>query len=268
MPTTTSARRSRMRRFGASLVASLALIGPLAVASAAHAAPPTAVLTVEVAPATAAVGDTVVVTVRGSGVTDLYAYDLVLSADDLLLEPTGDAPTGPEGGYTSAVAAPGEVTISHSRLGTSPGLSSTGQIVLASVPVRVLAVGTARIELSAARLVSSTGEVTTNASGASTSLSITATPSPSPTATPAPTASATPAPTSTATPTSTPTTTSTPTASASPSPTGSAAAAPGGSDLATTGVDAAALLTSGVVGVVLLAAGALLVARRRQGVRE
>ena len=38
--------------------------------------------------------------------------------------------------------------------------------------------------------------------------------------------------------------------------------------LATTGVDAAAWLTSGAVGVVLLAAGALLVARRRQGVRE
>jgi hypothetical protein len=247
-----------MRRFGASLVAVLALFGPLAVASAAHAAPPTAVLTVEVAPATAAVGDTVTVTVRGSGVTDLYAYDLVLSTDDLLLEPTGDAATGPEGGYTSAVAAPGEVTISHTRLGTSPGLSSTGQIVLASLPVRVLAAGTARIELSTARLVSSTGEVTTSAAGASTSLSITAFPTPTPT------------PTSTTTPIPTPTPTATPmpTASASPSPTGSAAASPGGSGLAATGVDAAAWLTSGAVGVVLLAAGALLVARRRQGVRE
>lgn len=266
MSTTTSLRRARMRRFGAALAAGLALFGPLAVASAAHAAPPTAVLTVEVAPTTAAVGDTVVVTVRGSGVTDLYAYDLVLSADDLLLEPTGDAPTGPEGGYTSAVAAPGEVTISHTRLGTSPGLSSTGQIVLASVPVRVLAAGTARIELSAARLVSTTGEVTTNAAGASISLPLTAVPTPTPT----PTATATPAPTATTspTPTSTATAAPIPTASASPSPTGSAAARPGGSDLAATGADAAAWLTSGAVGVVLLAAGALLVARRRQGVRE
>ncbi|MEV7828747.1 cohesin domain-containing protein [Microbacterium enclense] len=247
-----------MRRFGAALVAGFALLGPLCVAPAAHAAPPAAVLTVDVASTTAAVGDTVVVTVSGSGVSDLYAYDLVLSADDLLLEPTGDAPTGPEGGFTSAVAAPGEVTITHTRLGTSPGLSSTGRIVLTSVPVRVLAVGTARIKLSAARLVSSTGEVTTSAAGASATLSLTAVPAP----TPSPTATATP------TPTPTPTATPAPTASASPSPTGSAAAGSGGSALATTGADAAAWLTSGVVGVVLLAAGGLLVARRRQGVRE
>lgn len=255
-------RRSRMRRFGASIVAGLALLGPLAAASAAHAAPPTAALSLEIAPATAAEGDTVVLTIRGSGVSDLYAYDLVLSAADSLLEPTGATPTGPEGGFTSAVPASGDVIVSHTRLGTSPGLSSTGPIALASVSLRAVAVGTARIELAAVRLVSSTGEVTTLGAGAAVSLPITALPAPTPTATP----SASPSPTPTASPT--PTSTPAATASASPSPTGSAAAASGGSDLANTGLDASAWLIPGAVGVALVGAGALFVARRRQGVRE
>lgn len=252
MSTVTPTSRSRMRRFGASLVAGLALFGPLALAPAAHAATPTATLTLEVAPTTATEGDTVVVTVRGSGVTDLYAYDLVLSVDDSLLEPTGDGATGPDGGFTSAVAASGDVTVSHTRLGTSPGLSSAGFLVLASVPLRTLAPGTARIELSAVRLVSSAGEATTLGSGASVSLPIGAPATPTPT------------PTASATPTSTPT----PTASASPTPTASASPTPGGSGLATTGVDAAVWMTSGAIGIALVAAGALFVARRRQGVRE
>ncbi|MDQ1135634.1 hypothetical protein QE410_000433 [Microbacterium sp. SORGH_AS 1204] len=264
MSTVTPTSRSRMRRFGASLVAGLALFGPLALAPAAHAAAPTATLTLEVAPTTPTEGDTVVVTVRGSGVTDLYAYDLVLSVDDSLLEPTGDNATGPDGGFTSAVATSGDVTVSHTRLGTSPGLSSADPLVLASVPLRTLAPGAARIELSAVRLVSSTGEATTLGSGASASLPIGAPTTP----TPVPTASASPTPTPTPTASATPTSTSTPTASASPTPTASASPTPGASGLATTGVDAAVWMTSGAVGIALVAAGTLFVARRRQGVRE
>lgn len=252
MPTLTPSPRSRMRRLGASLVAGLALLGPLAAAPAAHAAEPTAELTVEVQPTAVAEGDTVVVAVRGSGVTDLYAYDLVLSVDDDLLAPTGEAPTGPDGGYTSAVAEPGAVTVSHTRLGTSPGLSGSGPLVLASAPLRALAAGTARIELTAVRLVSSTGEVSTLGAGASVSLPIAAPGTPTPT------------PTATATPSAAPTAAATVT----PAPIGSSASTPGSSDLAATGVDTGTWLVTGAVGVVLLAAGALFVARRRQGVRE
>lgn len=255
MPTHTPSPRSRTRRLGVALVAGLALLGSLAAAPAASAAEPTADLTLEVQPASVAVGDTVTVTVSGSGVTDLYAYDLVLSVDGDLLAPAGDEPIGPDGGYTSAVAEPGTVTISHTRLGTSPGLSGGEPVVLAGAPLHALAAGTARIELSAVRLVSSTGEVSTLGAGASASIAIAATPTatPTPTTTPAPTATPTAAPTATAT--------------ATPAPTGSAAAAPGSSDLAATGVDTGAWLISGAVGVALLAAGALFLARRRQGVR-
>lgn len=252
MPTLIPSPRSRMRRFGVSLVAGLAFLGPLAAAPAAHAAEPTAELTVEVQPTAVAEGDTVVVAVRGSGVTDLYAYDLVLTVDDDLLTPTGEAPTGPDGGYTSAVAEPGAVTVSHTRLGTSPGLSGSGPLVLASAPLRALAAGTARIELTAVRLVSSTGEVSTLGAGASVSLPIAAPGTPTPT------------PTATATPSAAPTAAATVT----PAPIGSSASTPGSSDLAATGVDTGTWLVTGAVGVVLLAAGALFVARRRQGVRE
>jgi len=237
-----------MRRLALAVAAAATLLVPLAGVTAAHAAAPSASLALEVTPASATVGDTIVVTVRASGVSDLYAYDLVLTVDDAHLTPTGQAPTGPDGGYTSGVADPGSVTITHTRLGTSPGLSSTGGIVLATLSLRASSVGAADIALSSARLVSSTGDVTEVGTSGSATVDVAALPTPEPSATPTPTASPTAAPSESATP--------------------PAAAASGTGNLATTGLDATVWMVSGALGLALIAAGALVVARRRQRVRE
>lgn len=232
------------RRVSAAIVAALALFAPLAAATAAHAAEPAATFTLELSASAATEGDTVLATVSGADVSDLYAYDLVFTVTEGALE-SADAPVGPDGGFTSAVDAPGTITVSHTRLGTSPGLSGT--VVLATVPLRAVGSGAARVELSSVRLVSSTGETAEQADVASETVELEALPTPEPSASPSDSASPSPSP--------------------SPS-TSSVPAASGASDLATTGVDATPWLISGAVGVALIAVGAVLVARRRQGVRE
>lgn len=244
------------RRLGVALTAALALLGPVAAAApAAHAAPPTAALALSLSSADVTAGDTFVATIIGSGVSDLYSYDLEIAFDPALFVPTGDEPTGPAGGFTSAVTDADTVTVSHTRLGTSPGLESTGDLTLASVPFRAVAAGSSAVGVTSVRLVSSGGDVTTAVTVASVPLVIAAAPTPSPTPSPSASASATTSPS--------------PSASASPSTTSSAApAASGPGGLAVTGIDTAAWLISGALGVSLVAAGALFVLRRRQGVRE
>lgn len=230
------------RRVSAAIAATLALFAPLAAATAAHAAAPAATFTLELSSSAVTEADTVLATVSGADVSDLYAYDLVFTVTEGVLEPAA-APIGPDGGFTSALDGPGTITVSHTRLGTSPGLS--GAVVLATVPLRAIGSGTARVELTSVRLVSSTGETAEQTDVASESVEIEALPAPEPSASP--------------------------TASASPSLSASASAAPIASssgDLATTGADATPWLISGAVGVALVAIGAVLVARRRQGVRE
>jgi len=245
----TAPRPKAARLLGAALGATLALFGALAAAPAAYAAPPAATLTLQVAPSTATEGDTVTVTVVGSNVSDLYAYDLQLSFDPALIAPGAAAPTGPSGGFTSSSIGTGTLTVSSTRLGTSPGLSGTSGVVLASIPLRTLAAGSPRIDLSSVRLVSSPGDVVTAASVASSTVTVAAAPAPAPqpseSASTAPAVSTTPPPSTTALP-----------------------AATGPSDLATTGFDATPWLISGAVGIALIAGGALFVLRRRQAVGE
>ncbi|MFB3978778.1 cohesin domain-containing protein [Microbacterium proteolyticum] len=233
------------RRLRVALIAALALFGPLAAAPAAHAAPPAATFTLEVTPTDATEGDTLIATVIGTGVSDVYAFDLVFAVTEGVLASASETPAGPAGGFTSAVDGPGTITVSHTRLGTSPGLS--GEVVLATVPLRATGSGAARVELTSVRLVSSTSETVTQTAVASETVDIVALPTPTPTPTPS----------------------ATPTASATASPSASSApAASGPDDLAITGADVTPLLISGAVGVALIAAGAVFVARRRQGVRE
>ncbi len=236
------------RRLGAALVAALALLGPLLVAPAAHAAPPAATLSLSLDETDVTEGDSLVATVTASGVSDLYSYDLELAFDPELVAPADEAPTGPDGGFTSSATGSGTLTVTHTRLGTSPGLAGTSGVVLAVIPLRTLAAGSAVVELSSVRLVSSTGDVVTAEGVASQTVAIAAQPGP----VPQPTVSSSPSPSTSSS------------ASATPLP---AANAPG--DLATTGVDAAAWLISGALGVAALVAGAVLVVlRRRQAVQE
>jgi len=234
------------RRLGAALVAALALFGPVLAAPAAHAAPPAATLSLSVSPASATAGDAFIATITGSGVSDLYSYDLEITFDPTLLAPAADAPTGPAGGFTSTVTGPGSLTVSHTRLGTSPGLSGASGVVLASIPLQSLAAGSAAVELSSVRLVSSTGDVVTATAVASETVVVAAAPVPEPqpsTSSPSPSTSAS--------------------ATATPAP---AAKGPGG--LATTGVDTTPWWIAGALGVALIAGGALFVLRRRQAVQE
>lgn len=236
------------RRLGAALVAALALFGPVLAAPAAHAAPPAATLSLSVSPMSVTAGDALVATITGSGVSDLYSYDLEITFDPTLFAPGADAPTGPAGGFTSTVTGPGSLTVSHTRLGTSPGLSGASGVILASIPLRSLAAGSAVVELSSVRLVSSTGDVVTAAAVASGTVVIAAAPVPVPQPS---TSSPAPSPEASAS------------ASATPAP-----AAKGPGDLATTGVDATPWWIAGALGVALIAGGALFVLRRREAVQE
>lgn len=235
------------RRLGVVLVAALALFGPLAAAPAAHAAPPAATLSLALSPTSVTAGESFVATITGAAVSDLYSYDLELTYDPAFVEPGADAPTGPAGGFTSSVTGPGTLTVSHTRLGSSPGLSGASDVVLASVPLRSFAAGSALVQLSSVRLVSSTGAVVTATAVASGTVVIAAVPAP----VPQPSVSQPSSPSASASATATP-----------------APAAQGPGDLATTGIDAAPWLISGALGVALVAGGALIVLRRRQAVRE
>lgn len=238
------------RRLGAALVATLALFGPVLAAPAAHAAPPAAILSLSVSPTSVTAGDALVATIAGSGVSDLYSYDLEITFDPTLLAPAADAPTGPAGGFTSTVTGPGSLTVSHTRLGTSPGLGGASGVILASIPLRSLAAGSAVVELSSVRLVSSTGDVVTAAAVASGTVVIAAAPVPVPQP-------------STSSPAPSPEASASASASATPAP-----AVKGPGDLATTGVDATPWWIAGALGVALIAGGALFVLRRRQAVQE
>ena len=245
-PRPSSPPNATRRRVGAALVAAaLALFAPLAVAPAAHAAVPAATFTLTLSTAQATEGDTLVATVTGADISDLYAYDLVLTVTGGTLKSADGTASGPDGGFTSVTQDARTITVSHTRLGTSPGLSGT--FVLATVPLRATGAGSTSVTLTSVRLVSPAGETATQKDVVSAPVQI-APPSPGePSASPVPSASG----------------------SATPSPSASLAPAVSGSaDLATTGVDATPWLISGAVGIALLAAGALLVVRRRQGVRE
>lgn len=147
-----SPRPSRLLALAASTL--LALV---AGAATAHAAPPEATVTIDVAESSR-VGDTVTVVVRATDVVDLYAYDLTLGFDAELLRPVG-TPSGPDGGHTSSRSGDGTLGLTHTRLGTSPGLE--GDAVLGTVGFTALAPGETEISLDGLELVSSTDETST-----------------------------------------------------------------------------------------------------------
>lgn len=253
--TAAPAKTTTARRLAAVLVAALAVAAPIAAAPAASAATPEAEITLTVTP-TATAGDTIEATLTATGVVDLYAYDLELTfPDDLLAVDAEGITETPEGGFDSAVTDAGTLTLTHTRLGTSPGLSTAADetLTLAVIPFSTLAAGTATIDLASVRLVSTTGDVTLITDVASAPVDIAAAPvtpepEPEPSVTPSPTASASPS------------------ATATPVPAGSGSS---DGDLAVTGSDAAPWLITGALGIALIAAGAVFVIRRRrQGVTE
>jgi len=159
MSASTSGGRSARVRGVAILATCLATIGASALGvPAASAAPPSAEITVDATPQ-ATEGGKVAVTIAGSDLADLYAYSLVIHYDPTRLKFDVDSADSPDGGFSAESTEAGALTITHTRLGTSPGLS--GALGLASFSFTAIDGGATEIDLASASLVSSTAETVT-----------------------------------------------------------------------------------------------------------
>lgn len=154
-------RRPQLRRrsrAAALLVTPLLVAGGASVAApAALAAPPTAAIAIDVAPR-ATEGQSFEVTVSASGLSDLFAYSLELTFDPKLLKFDANSSTSPDGGFSVETSGEGTVTLTDTRLGTSPGFE--GELALGGFSFTAIDGGTADIAISSATLVNSGSETT------------------------------------------------------------------------------------------------------------
>jgi hypothetical protein len=230
-------RRLRTAVLSGVVALGLSLLG----AGPALAAPSTASVSLTATPEVT-VGETVDVGIGLLGTADIYAYEVTVSYDPALFSYVDGSATAPAGGFDTVKQADGEVTLVHSRLGTSPALSGD---LAATLQLTAIGSGTGSSGLSAASvtLVDPAGETTTLTDAATAAVTI------------APLATATPTPT----PTPSPTATTTPGTGTDPASTGTAGSSTAG--LAATGFGIGALL---LVAAAAVAAGVLLVIRRRR----
>ena len=112
-------------------------------------------LTISVDKDTAAVGETITVTVVAENLIDVYAYELSIGFDPALLSPIDGSEIFPVGGFSSATLEEGVVSTVATRLGTSPGLSGAQSFVI--LQFTALAPGDATVTLLHATLVDSAG---------------------------------------------------------------------------------------------------------------
>jgi LPXTG-motif cell wall-anchored protein len=246
------ARRGMLHARGiAALVAALSLAAGSALLAPAANAVAAATITLDVTPDEATEGDTLVVTATATGTSDLYAYDLIFAFDPELLAFDEDSASGPDGGFTAVSVGDGFVALTHTRLGTSPGLAGVDAIELGSFSFTALGGGDTTIALASAELVSATDGSVTLTDVDEAPVALVALPEP-------------PAPTTTPTPTASSSVVPAPSASAGAAAIGSTRGRP----LAATGADAAPWLVAGAAGIALVAVGVLLVIRRRQAVSE
>lgn len=241
--------RARVRR-------SVAVSGAVAVAlasfgaSGAVAAPSSSPAGVT-APATATVGDVIDVAVSIPGATDVFAFEADLDFDPALLDYVDGSATGPDGGFTSASVTGGTLTVTSTRLGTSPSLE--GDIDAITAQFTVIAAGDATLDLSSLALVGADTAVVTAEDIDSTELTLEAAaaaePTPEPSS-PSPEPSQEPSATPSEEPSATPEPSSEPTASAEPVD----------DSLSSTGADIALPVTLAALAIV---AGLALVLRRK-----
>ncbi|MCR2815890.1 cohesin domain-containing protein [Microbacterium jiangjiandongii] len=240
-----SGRRRRARtRALALLTAALAVFGgSLALAPAAHAATGVTVT----APGAVTAGDTVTVTVAAEAGADLFAYDLTLGYDPTLLAFAAGSETYPTGGYGAVTESSGTVTFTNTRLGTSPGLAGTHDLVTFSFTA--VGSGSATISVDDGTFLDSASASQPLPEAVTTTVEIAAAPvTPSPT--PAPGAPGAGAP-----------------AAGEGAADDAAASDPAGNSagsLATTGGDVVMWIVVGAAGVGLLALGVVLMVRRRR----
>ncbi|MGO2658231.1 cohesin domain-containing protein [Mycetocola reblochoni] len=151
MPSPTPRTRRHRRRRSLLIAATALTATALAPATAASAAPAVLGTPVLTAPATAEVGDVITVELRTDAAGDLYAYELELSYDPALLAPVEDSVALPDGGHSSALVDDDATSVTHTRLGTSPGLS--GEQSLVSIDFTTLAAGDAAVTLTGGETV-------------------------------------------------------------------------------------------------------------------
>lgn len=190
------------------------------------------------APASARVGDTVTVSVPVDAVADLYAYELSLDFDPALLAYKDGSAVLPSGGYSSVSSSSGRVTLTHTRLGTSPGL--VGAQTLATAAFTVLAGGqTAALTPAAVTFVASDGSTSNIIPPPAAVIAIEAVPVVEPSPEPRPSAS-----------------------SSAPSPSLAASGSDSSDPLASTGGAALPVMVGGAFAVALVALGTILIIRR------
>lgn len=170
-------RRLRRR---AALVVGLALAAA-AVAAPARSAPSLAEVSLD-APSAVEVGAEITVTVTATGAVDLYAYDLRVSYDPDLVAFVAGSAVAPDGGFADASDdGTGSVTVTQTRLGTSPGLE--GDVTLATLTFAAVADGDAAFAVPTATLVGTDAaqESLVDAGSASTTITAAAIPTNPPT---------------------------------------------------------------------------------------
>ncbi|MFP5359989.1 MAG: cohesin domain-containing protein [Actinomycetes bacterium] len=239
--------RARVRR-------SVAVSGAVAVALASFGASgavaaPSSSPAVVTAPATATVGDVIDVAVSIPGATDVFAFEVDLDFDPALLDYVDGSATGPDGGFTSASVTGGTLTVTSTRLGTSPSLE--GDIDAITAQFTVIAAGDATLDLSSLALVGADSAVVTAEDVDATELTLEAAAEPTPEpSSPSPEPSQEPSATPSEEPSATPEPSSEPTASAEPVD----------DSLSSTGADIALPVTLAALAIV---AGLALVLRRK-----
>lgn len=237
--------RARTRTL-AVVAATLALLGgSIALAPAAVAATGVTVT----APGTVAAGAPVTVAITADAGADLFAYDLTVRYDPALLQYAGASETYPAGGFGAVTQTPGVVSFTHTRLGTSPGL--TGAQTLVTFSFTALASGAATVTLTGATFLDSAGTPQPLPVPVSTPVQIDPAVS-APPAGPAPSASPSPA-------------AGAPSAGSGSGGGGGASAGTPAGMLGETGGDPTGWLVSGAIGIALVALGTVFAIRRRRG---
>lgn len=241
--------RARVRR-------SVALSGAVAVALASFGASgavaaPSSSSGVVTAPATATVGDVIDVAVSIPGATDVFAFEADLDFDPALLDYVDGSATGPDGGFTSASVTGGTLTVTSTRLGTSPSLE--GDIDAITAQFTVIAAGDATLDLASLALVGADTAVVTAEDVDTTELTLEAAAEPTP-------EPSSPSPEPSQEPSATPSPSEEPSATPEPSSEPTASAAPVDDSLSSTGADVALPVTLAALAIV---AGLALVLRRK-----
>jgi hypothetical protein len=230
-------------------------LGLVALTAAPAAAAPGAAAPTITAPATATVGGTFDVAVTIPSASDVYAYQVDITADADVLAVVDGSVTGPSGGFDSVRRTGDTLTLLHTRLGTSPALSGD---LTSSVAVTATAPGDVDLTVTRVTLVAADGSTTARTDPASTRVSVAA----APTATPTPAPTTGPGTTPGDGPTSGAGTGSGAGGTGTDAdPAGRASRTPAGGALAFTGADPAPWI--GTSAVLLLGGAALVIARRR-----